>query len=153
MKISQESSKSALTVGELSKRSGVAISAIHYYETKGLLPVWRNSGNQRRFPRGALRVISLIKVGQSLGFSLEEIQNSFKNFPVDAPPHFEDWEKLSKKWEKELEKKIKNLLLLKDQLNKCIGCGCLSLEDCPLRNCDDRLAKKGSGPHLLKAKI
>lgn len=145
--------KSVLSVGELSERSGVPISAIHFYESKGLLPSWRNSGNQRQFPRGALRVISLLKVAQYLGLSLEEIKEAFKVFPNDRAPSFEDWKKLSKKWEKELDRKIENLTKLRNQLNSCIGCGCLSIEECPLRNPNDRLAVKGAGNHLLKVKI
>lgn len=144
-----ETPESTLSVGELSKRSGVAISAIHFYESKGLIPSWRNSGNQRRFPRGVLRIISLIKVAQYLGLSLDEIKDSFKQLPNNRAPTFDDWKKLSVKWEKELNKKINNLILLKDQLNKCIGCGCLSIEDCPLRNPDDKLASKGPGAHFI----
>lgn len=111
-----ETPESTLSVGELSKRSGVAISAIHFYESKGLIPSWRNSGNQRRFPRGVLRIISLIKVAQYLGLSLDEIKDSFKQLPNNRAPTFDDWKKLSVKWEKELNKKINNLILLRISL-------------------------------------
>jgi MerR family redox-sensitive transcriptional activator SoxR len=138
-----------LSVGEVSARSGVAISALHFYETKGLIEAIRNKQNQRRYPRGVLRIISLIKVAQKLGFSLEEILDMFKVLPQGERPTEKDWEKLSKGWRVALDAKIKTMERLRDQLERCIGCGCLSLKDCPLRNNNDKLAKKGAGAHLL----
>lgn len=137
-----------LSVGELATRSGVAISALHFYETKGLIYSFRNAQNQRQYPRGMLRIVSLIKVAQTLGFSLESIQEMFKSMPNQKPGE-DDWKKLSRKWKAELDAKIQTMNKLRDQLDRCIGCGCLSLSDCPLRNADDKLAKKGSGAHLL----
>lgn len=145
----EKPSKEILSVGELSARSGVTISALHFYETKGLIKSWRNNQNQRQYPRGMLRIVSLIKVAQTLGFSLESIQEMFKNMPDDERPGEDDWKRLSKKWKTELDKKIQLINKLRDQLDRCIGCGCLSLKDCPLRNADDKLSKKGAGAHLL----
>ncbi|WP_374074467.1 redox-sensitive transcriptional activator SoxR [Bdellovibrio bacteriovorus] len=141
--------KQVLSVGELAKRSGVAISAIHFYEAKGLLFAFRNEQNQRQYPRGMLRILSLLKVAQKLGFSLEEIQNMFKSFPTKHKPTEADWQRLSKLWRAELDSRIKLLERLRNQLDRCIGCGCLSMKDCPLRNQNDKLARRGAGAHLL----
>lgn len=141
--------KEFLSVGEVAARSGVAISALHFYETKGFIVSLRNEQNQRRYPRGMLRIISFIKVAQNLGFSLEEIHQMLKTLPDQKKPSDQDWQILSKKWKQELALKIKKMTRLKDQLDKCIGCGCLSLKECPLRNPDDKLAKKGAGAHLI----
>lgn len=140
-----------LSVGEISARSGVSISALHFYERKGLIKAIRNSQNQRRYPRGILRVISLIKVGQNIGHSLEEIKELLKNLPTtDEKPSERDWRRISSAWKKKLVERIKLLTKLNDQLDSCIGCGCLSLKECPLRNNNDELANRGSGPHLLE---
>ncbi len=147
--VESSSLKRFISVGELATRSGVAISAIHFYESKGLIMSFRNSGNQRRYPRGVLRLVSIIKVAQRLGFSLEQIKENFSSFPTDHPPTSTDWSKLAKNWEKHLNDQIQLLMSLKSQLNSCIGCGCLSLKDCPLRNPKDKLAKKGPGAHFL----
>ncbi|MFS4457937.1 redox-sensitive transcriptional activator SoxR [Bdellovibrio sp. HCB2-146] len=144
-----EAVKSTLSVGEVAARAGVAVSALHFYEEKGLIASERNSGNQRRYPRGVLRVISLIKVAQRLGFSLEKIKDTFAELPTDHQPSNADWNRLAKKWQTHLDEQIELLTKLKTQLNSCIGCGCLSMKDCPLRNPDDKLAKKGPGPQLL----
>lgn len=140
---------SFLSVGEISERSGVPVSALHFYETKGLIIAFRNKQNQRRYPKGMLRILSLIKVAQTLGFSLEDISQMLKVLPEKNKPTEKDWENLSKHWKILLNEKIRTIEKLRDQLDKCIGCGCLSLKDCPLRNKDDRLAKKGPGAHLI----
>lgn len=140
-----------LSVGELSKRSGVPVSAIHFYEEKGLIKSWRTEGNQRRFPRGMLRLVAIIKAAQNVGFSLAEISETIKLLPADRAPSQSDWQKISNKWKKDLEVRIASMLALKDQLNSCIGCGCLSLKDCPLRNPNDKLAKKGPGAVLISS--
>lgn len=142
-----------LSVGEISKRSGVAISALHFYEEKGLIKPFRNKQNQRRYPKGILRIISLIKVAQTLGFPLDQIQTMLKSIPKSKRPTDDNWETLSQEWRKILNAKIQAMIFLRDQLDKCIGCGCLSLKDCPLRNKDDKLAKKGPGAYFLKNKI
>lgn len=144
-----ESLKSTLSVGEVAARAGVAVSALHFYEEKGLIQSERNLGNQRRYPRGVLRVISLIKVAQRLGFSLEKIKDTFAELPTDKKPTNADWNRLTKKWEVHLDEQIELLMKLKTELKGCIGCGCLSMKDCPLRNPQDKLAKKGPGPQLL----
>jgi MerR family redox-sensitive transcriptional activator SoxR len=138
-----------LTVGEVAVRSGVAVSAIHFYERKGLIAPWRSSGNQRRYERATLRRIALIKVAQRLGISLAEIRARLATLPADRTPGKGDWAKLAAAWRGELDARIAQLTRLRDRLDGCIGCGCLSVGDCPLRNPDDRLADRGPGPHYL----
>jgi MerR family redox-sensitive transcriptional activator SoxR len=138
-----------LTVGQLSQRSGVAISTLHFYETKGLITSSRNSGNQRQYNRDILRRVALIKVAQGLGISLSEIKNCLKKLPKNKKASNEDWKTASKEWGEDLNRRIVQLTKLRDQLDKCIGCGCLSLKECPLRNPFDVLRTKGSGPRLL----
>lgn len=138
-----------LTVGEAAARSGVAVSTLHFYEAKGLIRSRRNAGNQRRYPREALRRIAVIRVAQRTGISLTEIRDALKSLPDGRTPTAEDWEKLSACWHADLEDRIARLTRLRDQLNGCIGCGCLSLGVCPLRNPWDRLAEEGPGPRLL----
>jgi len=138
-----------LSVGAVAKRTGVAISTIHFYETKGLIKSRRNQGNQRRYTRDVLRRIAVIKVAQKIGISLREITGSFKSLPNERTPTKKDWDNLSKKWKKELELKIQLLTHLRDDLTECIGCGCLSIKCCPLRNPDDVLSSQGDGPILL----
>jgi MerR family redox-sensitive transcriptional activator SoxR len=138
-----------LTVGELSKRSGVAVSALHYYEAEGLIKSWRNAGNQRRYSRDVLRRVAVIKVAQRAGISLTSIRDAFTALPSARTPTVEDWKELSARWRAELEQRIGRLTRLRDQLDSCIGCGCLSLGVCPLRNPWDRLSELGPGAHLL----
>ncbi len=139
-----------LGVGDVAKRSGVAISAIHFYETKGLLNSWRNAGNQRRYPREALRRVSIIKVAQRLGIPLASIKAALDSLPKGRTPTDQDWRKLSARWHSELDDRISQLTRLRDQLTGCIGCGCLSMKSCPLRNPCDELAEEGPGPRLLE---
>jgi MerR family redox-sensitive transcriptional activator SoxR len=138
-----------LSVGEVAARSGVAVSAIHFYETKGLLTSWRNAGNQRRYPREALRRVSIIKVAQRLGIPLVSVKDALDSLPKGRTPTDQDWRKLSARWQDELDERITKLTRLRDQLNGCIGCGCLSMKQCPLRNPCDQLAEEGPGPRLL----
>jgi len=138
-----------LTVGELSRRSGIAISAIHFYETKALIRSVRDSANRRRFARRELRVLSIIKVAQRLGLTLEEIREALRDIPAGRIPSKADWQKVSRVLNKVLQERIDLATRLRDQLNLCIGCGCLSLEDCPLRNPNDEYARLGPGAHLL----
>lgn len=139
-----------LAIGEIAERSGVAVSAIHFYESKGLIRSSRNARNQRLFSRRELRVLALIKVAQDLGFTLEEIGEAFSGIPTDRTPTKNDWRKVSRALDKALAAKISLATRMREQLNQCIGCGCLSLNDCPLRNPSDELGKKGPGPHLLR---
>jgi len=143
------SSSQMLTVGEVAARSGVAVSALHFYETQGLIGSIRTAGNQRRFPRGVLRRIAIIKVAQRMGIALADIHRALEALPADQAPTARDWKRLSARWRETLDARIQTLTALRDQLGDCIGCGCLSMETCPLRNPQDRLATKGSGPRLL----
>jgi MerR family redox-sensitive transcriptional activator SoxR len=138
-----------LTVGEVAKRSGVAVSTLHFYESRGLIRSRRNQGNQRRYPREVLRRVAVIKVAQRTGISLEAIHQALRSLPDGRAPTAEDWRKLSAKWRADLDNRINRLIRLRDQLDGCIGCGCLSLEICPLRNPFDRLSEEGAGPRLL----
>lgn len=138
-----------LTVGEVSARSGVAVSAIHFYEAKGLIQSWRTQGNQRRYHRDVLRRIAIIKVAQRTGLPLGAIRSALDTLPKGHIPSAADWRRLSRQWRSELNERIEKLVALRDQLDDCIGCGCLSIEACPLRNPYDKLAEKGPGAHLL----
>jgi MerR family redox-sensitive transcriptional activator SoxR len=141
--------KRELTVGEVARRSGVAVSALHFYESKGLIKSWRNAGNQRRYAREVLRRVALIKVAQKTGIPLAAIRKALKALPGERTPTGEDWKKLSLGWRAELNARIERLTRLRDQLDGCIGCGCLSLGVCPLRNPYDTLGKEGPGPRIL----
>jgi MerR family redox-sensitive transcriptional activator SoxR len=138
-----------LSVGEIARRSGVAVSAIHFYETKGLLYSWRNGANQRRYPREALRRVSLVKVAQRLGIPLAAIKAALDALPKGRTPTEADWRRLSARWRADLNRRITQLTQLRDQLSECIGCGCLSLQTCPLRNPGDTLGRKGPGPQII----
>ncbi len=139
-----------LTVGEVAKRSGVAVSALHFYEEKGLIQSERNAGNQRRYPRHVLRRVGIIKTAQQLGISLRAIQEAFEALPEDRCPRSGDWAHLAEKWRSDLDNRIQKLVRLRDQMDQCIGCGCLSIGQCPLRNPMDKLAAEGPGARLLQ---
>lgn len=138
-----------LTVGEVASRSGVAISTLHFYESKGLISSRRNPGNQRRYNRGILRRVAVIRVAQRIGISLESIREALRALPEDHAPGMADWIELSARWKTELDERIHKLTSLRDQLDNCIGCGCLSMEACRLRNPGDALGERGAGPRLL----
>ncbi len=137
------------TVGQIAKRCGVKVSTLHFYEDKGLIFSWRNTGNQRRYFPDVIRRVSIIKTAQTLGISLAEIKSAFDTLPDQRTPTKKDWEKLSKAWQDKLAARIAHLSLLKKRLSGCIGCGCLSMKTCPLYNPDDTLASEGPGPVLL----
>lgn len=139
-----------LTVGEVAKRSGVAVSTIHFYEAKGLIEGRRTEGNQRRYSRAILRRLALIRVAQRTGIGLADIRRALEHLPHDRAPSAANWRALSEAWRAELDLRIRHLTGLRDQIDDCIGCGCLSLTDCPLRNADDQLATEGAGPRLLQ---
>ena len=141
---------SGLSVGEVAKRSGVAVSTLHFYESKGLIRSARTRGNQRRYPRSILRRIAVIRVAQKAGIPLATIRQALASLPQGRTPNFDDWRKLSTRWRAELDGRIERLSRLRDRLNDCIGCGCLSDDTCPLRNPDDTLGRRGSGPRLLE---
>ncbi len=138
-----------LTIGETAQRTGVAASALRFYETRKLVRSYRGPGNQRRYHRSMLRRISIIKVAQSLGLSLEEISSALETLPDKRTPTRRDWEKLSLKWRDQLDARIASLEKLREQLSSCIGCGCLSLKRCALYNPGDRAAARGAGPRYL----
>ncbi|PFG69588.1 MerR family redox-sensitive transcriptional activator SoxR [Pseudomonas poae] len=139
-----------LTVGQLAARSGVAVTALHFYETKGLIKSHRNAGNQRRYPRDVLRRVVVIKIAQRLGIPLATIGEALQTLPEGRTPNAQDWERLSALWREDLDERIHKLMLLRDKLTGCIGCGCLSLDACPLRNPDDQLGGRGPGAQLLE---
>lgn len=138
-----------LTVGELARRSGVAVSALHFYESKGLIRSVRTSGGQRRYGRDVLRRVAVIKVAQRIGISLASISAALASLPDARTPTAEDWARMSRLWRAELDARITQLTRLRDELDGCIGCGCLSMKVCKLRNPLDELSDQGSGPQLL----
>lgn len=139
-----------LTVGEVAQRSGVAVSALHFYEAKGLIKSLRSGGNQRRYPREVLRRVAVIKVAQRVGVPLASIREALATLPESRTPTGADWARLSARWRRELDDRIAKLTRLRDQLSECIGCGCLSLKRCPLRNPWDELSEEGPGARLLE---
>ncbi|SCX31620.1 MULTISPECIES: redox-sensitive transcriptional activator SoxR [Agrobacterium] len=139
-----------LSVGEVAKRCGVAVSTIHFYEAKGLLSASRNSGNQRRYPREVLRRVAVIKIAQQAGIPLADIRQALSSLRNGRTPNAEDWKNLASAWRAELQKRINKLTQLRDNLEGCIGCGCLSVKDCPLRNPGDVLGAGGVGAVLLE---
>jgi len=144
----KESSKE-LSVGQVAKRCGVAVSTIHYYDTKGLISGWRNNGNQRRYSRDVLRRVAIIKVAQQLGVSLDTIGEALAKLPKQRTPTAADWNSLSKQWKHDLNSRISKLEQLRDDLNGCIGCGCLSMKVCPLWNPNDEVAAEGTGAYFI----
>jgi MerR family redox-sensitive transcriptional activator SoxR len=138
-----------LTIGDVSARSGVAPSALRFYETQGLITSYRSPGNQRRYERAALRRIALIRAGTAAGIPLERIRRSLETLPTGRTPTRGDWERLSRAWRDDLERRISTLEALRDRLTTCIGCGCLSIDACSLLNPDDEAADLGAGAHYL----
>jgi MerR family transcriptional regulator, redox-sensitive transcriptional activator SoxR len=139
-----------LTIGELAARSGVAPSAIRFYEAEGLLAPRRTSGNQRRYDRAVLRRIALIQAGRAAGIPLSRIRDALDSLPAGRTPTVRDWERFSRRWRKDLEERIATLEALRDRLTTCIGCGCLSIDRCELLNPDDEAHQAGSGAHYLR---
>ena len=134
-----------LSVGEVARRSGVSVSALHFYEREGLIESWRSGGNQRRYERAVLRRVAIIKVAQAVGIPLAEIRQRLEQMPKGKT----GWAKLAADWRADLDRRIALLTRLRDRLDSCIGCGCLSIDDCPLRNPEDRVAREGPGPRHL----
>lgn len=135
-----------LTVGELATRSGVAASALHFYERSGLISAERTPGNQRRYRRDTLRRVAFIRTSQRVGISLAEIKAALDSLPEGRSPTRGDWARLSSRWRDRLDERITQLQHLRNDLDTCIGCGCLSLATCALQNPDDRLGEEGAGP-------
>jgi MerR family transcriptional regulator, redox-sensitive transcriptional activator SoxR len=138
-----------LAVGEVAKRSGVAVSTLHFYEAEGLISSRRTAGNQRRYPRQVLRRIAFIRASQGVGIPLRRIKAALDQLPDRRTPTRRDWERLSEDWRSELDDQIGRLQRLRDNLSGCIGCGCLSLDRCKLVNPDDILGRQGPGPRKL----
>lgn len=142
--------KQGLAVGEVAARSGLSVSALHFYERRGLIRSSRTNGNQRRYGRDVLRRVALIQVAQQLGIGLAEIGAALATLPAGRNPTREDWEAMASVWADDLDRRIEALTRLRHQLAGCIGCGCLSIDRCALYNPDDRLAARGVGPVLLR---
>ncbi|WP_405711121.1 MULTISPECIES: redox-sensitive transcriptional activator SoxR [unclassified Streptomyces] len=138
-----------LTVGQLSARSGAAVSALHFYEAKGLISSRRTSGNQRRYTRDALRRVAFIRAAQRVGIPLATIRDALGELPEERTPNRDDWARLSAAWRSELDDRIARLGRLRDHLTDCIGCGCLSLENCVLSNPNDVSGSRMSGSRLM----
>lgn len=138
-----------LSIGDFAARSGVAPSALRYYEREGLIRSTRTGGNQRRYERAELRRVAFIRIAQQVGVSLDEIRAALAELPENRTPTRADWARLSDRWRHRLEEKIALMQRLRDDLTGCIGCGCLSLHRCKLINPDDALASEGTGPRVL----
>jgi MerR family redox-sensitive transcriptional activator SoxR len=138
-----------LTIGALSERTGVAHSALRFYEAQGLIHAKRSDGGQRRYPRDILRRVSFIRIAQQVGLSLDEIRSALSSLPENRTPSKHDWERLSTSWRPRLDAQIAMLERLRDRLTGCIGCGCLSLRLCRLVNPGDEAAERGPGPRYI----
>jgi MerR family transcriptional regulator, redox-sensitive transcriptional activator SoxR len=138
-----------LTVGQLAARSGAAVSALHFYESKGLISSRRTTGNQRRYTRDALRRVAFVRAAQRVGIPLATIREALAELPEERTPTREDWARLSAAWRAELDERILRLNRLRDHLTDCIGCGCLSLDTCVLSNPDDAFGARAAGSRLL----
>ncbi len=136
---------SVLTIGEVAKRSGVAASALRFYEERGLIVSFREPGKQRRYPRPVLRTIAFIVFAQRIGLSLDAIKAELAKLPGGRPPSRADWNRISKTWQSTIDARIEELQRLRGSLTECIGCGCLSLDKCHLTNAADRIARNGPG--------
>jgi MerR family redox-sensitive transcriptional activator SoxR len=139
----------ALSIGDLAKRTGLSVSAIRFYETKKLVSPIRSAGGQRRFLRSDIRRLSFVLIAQQLGFSIEDIRKALAGLPPGRAPTQKDWEQISRAFRAELETRISTMTRMRDNLDNCIGCGCLSLKKCQLYNPADRLKRFGPGPRLI----
>jgi MerR family redox-sensitive transcriptional activator SoxR len=140
-----------LTIGEVSTRSGVAPSDLRFYEAEGLIAARRTDGNQRRYDRSMLRRIAFVQAGRAAGIPLERIHAALDTLPKDRSPNSRDWQRLSRSWREDLDRRISTLQALRGRLTTCIGCGCLSLTKCALLNPQDEAAAQGPGAHYLES--
>jgi MerR family redox-sensitive transcriptional activator SoxR len=138
-----------ITIGELAKRSGLAASAIRFYEEQGLIGGTRTQGGRRQYRRETLRRVAFIRAAQVVGLNLSEIRSALETLPGQRTPTKQDWERLSCAWQPLLQERIDRLIALRDQLTSCVGCGCLSLKSCSLYNPEDVARRRGSGPRYL----
>ena len=138
-----------MSIGQVAERTGLSISAIRFYEEAGLVSPDRNAGGQRRFLRSDIRRLSFVLIAQQLGFSLEEIRTRLDALPRARTPTQSDWKKMSREFRQVLDERITLMTRMRDRLDGCIGCGCLSLKNCALYNPDDRIAKNGTGPRYI----
>jgi MerR family redox-sensitive transcriptional activator SoxR len=140
-----------LSIGEVARRSGVAASALRFYERRGLITATRTDGNQRRYERAVLRRIAFVQAGRAAGITLERIGAALETLPRNRTPGHRDWERLSNRWRADLDARIDVLTALRERLTTCIGCGCLSIDKCELLNPDDAAAAEGAGARYLTA--
>lgn len=138
-----------LAIGTVAERTGIATSALRYYEREGLIWSVRTDGGQRRYERDVLRRLAFIRVAQTVGLGLPEIRAALATLPSERTPNKADWDRIARAWRPRLDDQIEALIRLRDQLSECIGCGCLSLRACALYNPEDRAARLGSGPRFL----
>ena len=143
-------SSDLLTIGELARRTGLSGSAIRYYEERGLVEAWRTSGNQRRFPRADIRRLSFVLIAQKLGLTLEEIEQALGSLPQGRTPNGRDWSRISTTIRQRIDAQISALEKVREDLDGCIGCGCLSLKKCALYNAGDKWGEGGAGPRVLR---
>ena len=141
--------RSQITIGQLAARTGLSVSAIRFYEDKGLVHPGRNAGGQRRFQRSDIRRLSFVLIAQQLGFSIAEIREQLEMLPAGRTPTHGDWQRISEAMHDVLDARIRALTRLRDKLEGCIGCGCLSLERCAIYNPQDRAGLRGPGPRVL----
>ncbi|MFW7524447.1 redox-sensitive transcriptional activator SoxR [Vibrio ostreicida] len=138
-----------MSVGQVAKRAGIKVSALHFYEQKGLIFSWRNQGNQRRYHRSVIRRIAVIRAAQEVGLTLDDIAQSLSELPQHQAPNREQWQRMAAGWQDRLEHRMRQLSALKDNLGGCIGCGCLSLDSCVLYNPKDIRAETFKGKTML----
>ena len=142
-----------LSIGDVARRTGLSVSAIRFYEERGLVHSVRNKGGQRRFARSDIRRLSIVMIAQNLGFSLSHISRVFARLPTHRAPNKREWQQMAGEFRVDIDERLKVLERLRDRLDICIGCGCLSLEDCALYNTDDKAGRRGSGPRYVVGSI
>jgi MerR family redox-sensitive transcriptional activator SoxR len=138
-----------LSVGELAARSGVTVSALHFFERQGLISSRRTPGNQRRYRRDTLRRVSFIRIAQRVGIPLKEVGAVLALLPDNRTPTRQDWARVSECWQEELDRRMRHLEQLRNDFTGCVGCGCMSIDRCPLLNPNDELGRQGPGPRRL----
>jgi len=142
-------SSKRIGIGQVAERTGLSVSAIRFYETQGLVAPVRNNGGQRRYLRSDIRRLSFVLIAQQLGFTIEEIRQRLEKLPAQRTPTQKDWERISKGFRDELQQRIHLMTRMRDRLDGCIGCGCLSLQNCQLYNPEDRAKRQGTGPRFI----